>query len=110
MYRFIWKITLSDDVTDKDFIKHWHDSSAILQEFPGARGTLIHKVRDEDRSYFLVAQWESQEARDKMQTEIDAGETNRAKRWQEFAKNDTFGNIEVRFAGEQIGEVMPKEK
>ncbi len=109
MYRFIWKIKLSDKVTDDEFIKHWHDSSAVLQEFPGARGTLIHKARDEDRTYFLVAQWESQEARDKMQAEINAGETERAQRWQKFPKNETFGEHQARFAGEEIGSVMPKE-
>lgn len=107
MYRFIWKIKLADNVTDEVFIKHWHDSSAILQEYPGARGTLIHKARDEDRTYFLVAQWESQELRDKMQEEIDAGQTELAKRWQAFPKNETFGDIQARFAGEEIGSVEP---
>ncbi len=56
MYRFIWKIKLNKDVTDLDFIKHWQDSSKVLQEYDGAAGTLIHKTRDEDKSYFLVAQ------------------------------------------------------
>lgn len=107
MYRFIWKITLSENITEDEFVKHWHDSSVILQEYPGARGTLIHKARDEARTYFLVAQWESQQHRDAMQTEIDAGETERAKRWQQFPKNETFGEVQVRFAGEEIGSVMP---
>lgn len=109
MYRFVWKIRLAENVTDETFIKHWHDSSAILQEYPGAKGTLIHKARDEDRTYFLVAQWESQEQRDAMQAEIDRGQTERAKRWQQFPKNETFGDIQLRFAGEQIGAVFPED-
>lgn len=109
MYRYIWKIKLSDDVTDEEFVTHWHDASAILQEYPGARGTLIHRARDEERTYFLVAQWESQELRDKMQAEIDAGKTERAKRWQKFSKNESFGEIQATFAGEQIGEVLPPQ-
>lgn len=105
MYRYIWKIKLYDNVTEDGFIKHWHDSSAILQEYPGAQGTLIHKARDEERTFFLVAQWESQALRDTMQAEIDAGETERAKRWRKFAKNETFGDIQVQMAGEEIGSV-----
>ncbi len=108
MYRFIWKIKLNDTVTDEEFIKHWHDASSVLQEYNGAAGTLIHKARGEDRTYFLVAQWESQDARDKMQTEIDAGQTERAKRWQAFPKSETFGDIQVVMAGEEIGSVKPK--
>lgn len=107
MYRFIWKIKLADSVTDDQFIKHWHNASVILQEYPGARGTLIHKARDEERTYFLVAQWESQEFRDKMQSEIDAGQTELAKRWHAFPRNETFGEIQVVMAGEEIGSVEP---
>ena len=107
MYRFIWKIKLKDDVSDEDFIDHWHNSSMFLQEYPGAMGTLIHKARDEDRTYFLIAQWESQQQRDSMQQEIDAGQTKRAKRWQEFPSNTTFGEIQAMFAGEEIGAVTP---
>lgn len=108
MYRFIWKIKLNDNVADEEFIKHWHDSSAVLQEYPGAKGTFIHKARDEDRTYFLVAQWESQEIRDAMQAEIDAGKTEQAKRWQQFPSSKTFGDIQVMFAGEEIGSVVPE--
>lgn len=107
MYRFIWKIKLNDDVTEEEFITHWRDSSTILQEYPGAKGTHLHRVRGEDRNFFAVAEWETQELRDAMQAEIDAGETERAKRWQEFAKNDSFGLIDVRLAGEEIDNVLP---
>ena len=107
MYRFIWKIKLKDGFSDDQFIKHWRDASAILQEYPGAQGTLIHKTRGEDRTYFLVAQWESQEYRDAMQADIDAGLSDKAKRWHQFLKNGMFGDIQAAFAGEQIGEVVP---
>ena len=107
MYRFIWKIKLADHVTEEEFIKHWRDSSSILQEYPGAKGVLINKSRDEDSTYFLIANWESQAARDLMQRDIDTGQSERAKRWQQFPKNESFGNVQTTFAGEQIGEEMP---
>lgn len=109
MYRYIWKIKLHESVGDEVFITHWREASAILQEYPGARGTLIHKARGENKTYFLVAQWESQAARDAMQNEIDAGETERAKRWQAFPRNDSFGEIQAVMAGEEIGNVIPSE-
>ncbi len=110
MYRYIWKIKLHNNVHDDSFISHWREASAILQEYPGAKGTLIHKARDEDKTYFLVAQWESQAVRDVMQAEINAGETDRAKRWQSFPPNDSFGDIQAVMAGQEIGSVMPDEE
>lgn len=98
---------MNNQFSDDAFIKHWYDASSSLQEYPGAKGTLIHKARGEEGTYFLVAQWQSQELRDAMQAEIDAGQTERAKRWLGFPKNEIFGDIQTTFAGEQIGEVMP---
>jgi len=106
MYRFIWKIKLKDSVTDDVFIKFWHDSSMVLQEYDGAKGTLIHKARDEDRTYFLVAQWESQAIRDAMDKDTQEGISERAIRYSAFPKNETFGDIQAVFAGEQIGEAV----
>lgn len=109
MYRYIWKITLNEDIEEADFIEHWREGSTVLQEFPGARGTHMHRVRNDERSFFAVAEWESQAARDAMQAEIDAGETERGRLWQQFAKNNSFGSI-IAFAGEEIDVVMPKKE
>jgi hypothetical protein len=106
MYRFIWKIRLYDHIADDDFIANWHYASMVLQEYPGAKGTRIHRMHGEERSYFLVAEWAFKEARDDMQAEIDAGETERAQRYAAFPANDTFGEI-IMMAGSEIGAVMP---
>lgn len=107
MYRYIWKITLNNPEDEEKFIKHWKDGSTILQTFPGALGTHIHKVRDEDASFYAVAEWKSQEARDAMMEEVNTGSTERAVAWQKFPKNDSFGKI-ISFAGPEIGVVMPE--
>lgn len=70
----------------------------------------MHRVRDEDHAFFLVAEWESRYARDAMQSEIDAGETDRAKRWHAFPPSDTLGEIEVMMAGEELAAVLPEPK
>lgn len=82
-----------------------------MQEYAGAKGTLLHKVRDEDRAYFAVAQWESQEARDAMQADIEnkSNPSEQAKKWQSFATNESFGAI-ISFAGEEISSIEPIDK
>lgn len=108
MYRYIWKITLADPSREEEFIAHWREGSTILQEYPGALGTHLHKVRGQDHSFFAVAEWESQADRDVMQSEVDEGKTERGKRWRSLAsKNADFGEI-IGFAGEEIGVVLPK--
>ena len=107
MYRYIWKIKLNNPEDEQAFIDNWRKSSTILQTFSGALGTHIHKVRDEDGSFFAVAEWESQEVRDLMDKEVHEGETARAIAWRKFPKNESFGEI-VSFAGQEIDIVLPE--
>lgn len=106
MYRYIWKIVLNDGVKEKDFIDHWRAGSTILQTYDGALGTHIHKSRGEERSYFAVAEWESQAARDAMMDDAFHGDSERAQKWREFPKNESFGEV-INFAGEELDEVLP---
>lgn len=107
MYRFIWKIKLYNHITKEQFITHWTSASKVLQEYPGAMGTVIHRVRDEERTYMLVATWKSQDARDAMDADTAAGTSERAQRWAVHPPNDSFGDIQVLMAGTAIGSVMP---
>ncbi|MEI6581768.1 MAG: antibiotic biosynthesis monooxygenase [bacterium] len=107
MYRYIWKIKLNNPEDEQAFIDHWRESSKILQEYPGASGTHVHSVRDEPGCYFAVAEWESQEARDAMSDDTDEGTSDKARRWQKFAKNESFGEI-INFAGQEIDVVLPE--
>lgn len=107
MYRFIWTIELNEPEKEANFIEHWRTGSEILQEYPGALGTHIHRLRDGlPGSFFLVAEWESQEARDAMAEEANSGANERARRWQALPPNESFGRI-VGFAGIEIDAVMP---
>jgi quinol monooxygenase YgiN len=108
MYRYIWKIELNNSTTEEVFIKHWRDGSKILQEYDGALGTHIHRVRGEEGSFFLMADWESQAARDAMDEDVNKGSSDRAKRWQKLPRNNSFGEI-ISFAGEELGVVIPEK-
>lgn len=109
MYRFVWKIKLNNPEEKQKFIDHWKEGSTILQEYPGALGTDLHEVRDEPGSFFAVAEWESQEARDAMQADAEANQSERAKRWNKLPKNESFGEG-LAFFGSEIGVVLPKKK
>jgi quinol monooxygenase YgiN len=107
MYRYIWKIKLNNPADEEKFVKHWKESSIILQTFPGALGTHIHRVRDEVGSFYAVAEWESQEARDAMNEEVNNGTSERDIAWRKFPKNHSFGHT-INFAGPEIDVVMPE--
>lgn len=108
MYRFVWKIKLNEPDKEKEFIDHWREGSKIIQEYPGALGTHLHRVRGELGSFFAVAEWESQAARDFMQTDINSGKSERSKRWQKLPTNESFGSDHIVFAGEEFRAVLPE--
>lgn len=107
MYRYVWKIKLKEPDKAEDFLNFWKETSEIIQKYPGALGTHAHMVRDEPGCYFLVAQWESQEARDAMSNDIHNSNNEQAKKWRSYPKNDSFGEV-TSFAGEEIGSVTPE--
>lgn len=113
MYRFVWTIELNEPVTPESevaFMDHWRAGSEILQEYPGALGTHLHRIRDgKPGSFFLVAEWQSQEARDAMSDDANLGDSERAKRWQQLPPNESFGKI-MGFAGLELEAVMPLEQ
>jgi heme-degrading monooxygenase HmoA len=108
MYRYVWKIKLNNPIEKQSFIDHWRVGSTILQEYPGALGTHLHEVRGEPGSFFAVAEWESEEARDAMQSDAQTNESERAKRWNKLPKNESFGTV-IAFFGSEIGVVLPAE-
>lgn len=109
MYRFVWKIKLHKPEEEQAFIDFWKTGSKILQEYPGALGTHLHRVRNEAGSFFAVAEWESQEARDAMQRDTHQNNSERAQRWNKLPKNESFGEG-IAFFGEELDVVMPSNK
>jgi quinol monooxygenase YgiN len=107
MYRYIWKIKLHNPKKHQEFIDFWHQVSDILQTYPGASGSHAHKLRGEEGSYFMMAEWESQAHRDAMSKDIHEGDSHSAKKWRALPSIDSFGENTI-FAGEEIDQVFPK--
>lgn len=109
MYRYVWKIILNYDVSEEDFIKFWKESSQVLQEYPGAKGTHIHSVRNEPRSFLAMAEWGSMAERDAMQADIDAGTSERAQRYLAYSKNEEWGVVTFQIGAQELDLVLPQE-
>ena len=106
-YRYIWKIKLDPKYSEEEFVKFWRETSQILQEYPGAKGTKMTKVEGEARTYLAIAEWESKAARDFMSQDSKAGKSERSKRWLKYSSNDHWGKTELVATTEEIGEVNP---
>ena len=109
MYKFIWKITIKDSLKVEPFIENWRKASEVLQEYPGAKGTRLHRDIDDPNTFVAIAEWESKEARDAMEADRKAG-SERGYRWQKYAKNEDYGQVEVVNRIELIEEVMPGDQ
>jgi heme-degrading monooxygenase HmoA len=73
------------------FIEHWQEGSKPIQEYPGARGTRLHKKQGEEHVYIAITEWETLGARQAAMADINAGESDRAKRVHEWKNNEDFG-------------------
>jgi heme-degrading monooxygenase HmoA len=63
MYRVIFEHHPKPGQEDA-FIKQWQVGSDIIQSYPGARGTLLFRSKDDPKILYAMAEWESKEARD----------------------------------------------
>ncbi len=88
-------------------IAGWREATVVLQKYPGAKGTKMHKVIDEPGTFVGIADWESKAARDAVQVDIEAGQSELGKIWQTFPKNEEFGEVGPVIGAEEIGAVFP---
>lgn len=107
-FRFLFEIKVDPD-EDEAFIEHWREGSKPIQEYPGARGTRLHKKLGEEHTYIAIAEWESHEARKAAMADIEAGTSERAKRVKAWGRNEDFGEVTILGNLDEIETVLPKE-
>lgn len=105
-FRFVFEIKVRPG-QDETFIEHWCEGSKPIQEYPGARGTRLHKKRDEENTYIAIAEWESLEARRAAIKEINEGVTARAKRVKAWRNNEDFGEVTIVGELDEIDRALP---
>lgn len=57
---FVWEVHPGQD---EEFIRRWKLDSDVIQTYPGALGTKLHRPTDGSRRYLGYATWESLEHR-----------------------------------------------
>lgn len=69
MYRVIFRHIVKQGM-EHEFMQQWQAGSDIIQTYPGARGTLLFKSLDDDKTYYAMAEWESIKHREDAMNEI----------------------------------------
>jgi hypothetical protein len=67
--KFIFEVTLHDGYSAEQYADAWVRASRLIQQAPGARGTLLHRKIGDDRRLLAIASWESKAQRDAMEGE-----------------------------------------
>lgn len=108
-FRFVFEVKVRPS-EDEAFIINWRELSIVIQEYPGARGTRLHKKHGEESTYIAIAEWESAEARQAAMSDIEQGQSDQAKRIARLRKNEDFGKM-IHIADlDEIEEVLPDQR
>ncbi len=88
---FVWEVHPEQD---EEFIRRWKLDSDVIQTYPGALGTKLHRPTDGSRRYLGYATWESLEYREKAmkQKALEHPELN-------YPENSTEGISDTVFVG-----------
>lgn len=57
---FLWRV---EPVQEEEFVRRWRLDSDVIQTYPGARGTMLHRPADGSGIFVGYASWESLEHR-----------------------------------------------
>jgi heme-degrading monooxygenase HmoA len=106
MFRFVFEIKVNPG-EDAAFVENWREGSKPIQEYPGARGTRLHKKQGEEHTYIAIAEWESLEARKTAMADIKAGKSDRSRRVHEWGHNEDFGEVTILGNLDEIESVLP---
>ena len=64
---FIFEVHIKPGYSAEQYAEAWLNASRIIQRFPGARGTRLHRKIGDPNVLLAIATWESKTARDAME-------------------------------------------
>ena len=64
---FIFEIHMKPGYPPEQYAKGWVRASKLIQRFPGAQGTRLHRKIGEPDVLLAIATWESKDIRDEME-------------------------------------------
>lgn len=69
--KFIFEVRIKDGYTAEQYADAWVRASRLIQQAPGAKGTVLHRKIGDDRTLIAIASWESKAQRDAMEARHD---------------------------------------
>lgn len=106
VHRYVFRVDFDSDKNRQEFIKHWEEGSALIQNLPGSRGTRLHSMKDSS-SVMAIAEWDSKDLRDAAMEELHNGKSELSKTWLAMPKNEDFGTVTLLGEIDEIGFVPP---
>ena len=65
--KFLFEVRIRPGYAAEDYADAWIRASEIIQRWPGARGTRLHRKISEPNVLLAIAEWDSKAARDASQ-------------------------------------------
>ncbi|HUP65171.1 MAG TPA: antibiotic biosynthesis monooxygenase [Thermoanaerobaculia bacterium] len=73
--KFLFEVRIRPGYAAENYAEAWIRASEIIQRWPGARGTRLHRKIGEPNVLLAIAEWDSKAERDAIQesdSEVDA--------------------------------------
>ncbi|GAA5443826.1 hypothetical protein Misp06_02004 [Microbulbifer sp. NBRC 101763] len=67
--KYIFEVHIKEGFSAEEYAEAWVRASRLIQQYPGAMGTELHRKIDDPRKLLAVATWHCKEDRDAMQTQ-----------------------------------------
>lgn len=69
--KYLFEVHIRDGHTAEEYADAWIRASEIIQQATGARGTALHRKTDDPGVLIAIAEWDSKEDRDAMESKQD---------------------------------------
>ncbi|HEX5514754.1 MAG TPA: antibiotic biosynthesis monooxygenase [Gammaproteobacteria bacterium] len=69
--KFIFEVRVKEGHTAEEYADAWVRASRLIQQAPGAKGTVLHRKIGDDRTLIAIASWETKAQRDAMEAQHD---------------------------------------
>lgn len=67
--KYIFEVRIREGYQAEDYADAWVRASELIQQAPGARGTMLHRKIGDPSTLIAIASWDSKAARDAMEAD-----------------------------------------
>lgn len=92
---YIFEVHLKPGYSAQQYADGWVRASTIIQQFPGAQGTRLHRKIDDPGVLLAIATWESKAVRDVMEARLPAEVLAIFESQAEFVEINFIGEFEA---------------